>query len=124
MTDVFGNYVIQKFFEHVSAEQRKQLPKQVVGHIFPLSLQMYGCRVIQKALEVIKLDQKTQLFGMFAFYRKMLNLCPSWGLVLTAFRYHGLVFFLMVWERKSMRKEFPTTIISSMLCLIKVCSHT
>ncbi|RZC64702.1 hypothetical protein C5167_008392 [Papaver somniferum] len=83
------------FFEHVSAEQRKQLPKQVVGHIFPLSLQMYGCRVIQKALEVIKLDQKTQLFGMFAFYRKMLNLCPSWGLVLTAFRYHGLVFFLV-----------------------------
>ncbi|KAA8541527.1 hypothetical protein F0562_022679 [Nyssa sinensis] len=26
-----------------------------------LSLQMYGCRVIQKALEVIELDQKTQL---------------------------------------------------------------
>ncbi|KAG1326852.1 pumilio [Cocos nucifera] len=71
MTDVFGNYVIQKvcgslflslqFFEHGSAEQRKELANKLAGHVLPLSLQMYGCRVIQKALEVIELDQKTQL---------------------------------------------------------------
>ncbi|XP_054780979.1 pumilio homolog 5-like isoform X2 [Prosopis cineraria] len=61
VTDVFGNYVIQKFFEHGSPDQRKNLADQLSGQILPLSLQMYGCRVIQKALEVIELDQKTLL---------------------------------------------------------------
>ncbi|XP_058076874.1 structural maintenance of chromosomes protein 4-like [Magnolia sinica] len=48
MIDVFGNYVIQKFFDHGSPEQRKELANQLAGHIQPLSLQMYGCWVIQK----------------------------------------------------------------------------
>ena len=82
MTDVFGNYVIQKvcnllaiqhliyilkhliyillkflnvglqwnwqFFEHGTEIQRKQLASQIMGHVLPLSFQMYGCRVIQK----------------------------------------------------------------------------
>lgn len=61
ITDVFGNYVIQKFFEYGTHEQRKELASQLSGQILPLSLQMYGCRVIQKALEVIDLDQKTEL---------------------------------------------------------------
>ncbi|XP_065848699.1 pumilio homolog 6, chloroplastic [Euphorbia lathyris] len=61
MTDVFGNYVLQKFFEYGTPEQRKELANQLTGQILPLSLQMYGCRVIQKALEVIELDQKVQL---------------------------------------------------------------
>nr|KYP62389.1 Pumilio isogeny 2 [Cajanus cajan] len=61
MTDVFGNYVIQKFFEYGSPEQRRELADQLFGQILPLSLQMYGCRVIQKALEVIELEQKAQL---------------------------------------------------------------
>ncbi|ONM03074.1 Pumilio homolog 5 [Zea mays] len=64
MTDVFGNYVIQKslqFFEHGTREQRRDLATKLVGHVLPLSLQMYGCRVIQKALEVMELDQKIDL---------------------------------------------------------------
>ncbi|RDY14640.1 Pumilio-like 5, partial [Mucuna pruriens] len=61
MTDVFGNYVIQKFFEYGGSEQRRELADRLVGQILPLSLQMYGCRVIQKALEVIELEQKAQL---------------------------------------------------------------
>ncbi|KAM3394775.1 pumilio 5 isoform X1 [Capsicum galapagoense] len=48
ITDVFGNYVIQKFFEHGSHEQRKMLACQLAGQMLPLSLQMYGCRVIPK----------------------------------------------------------------------------
>lgn len=77
MTDVFGNYVIQKvcsylilfltvscpsqsipfidylcclfqFFEYGNSTQRKELADQLMGQIVPLSLQMYGCRVIQK----------------------------------------------------------------------------
>uniref|UniRef100_A0A0C9RL39 TSA: Wollemia nobilis Ref_Wollemi_Transcript_12836_4336 transcribed RNA sequence n=1 Tax=Wollemia nobilis TaxID=56998 RepID=A0A0C9RL39_9CONI len=61
MTDVFGNYVIQKFFEHGTDQQRKELANQLVGHVLNLSLQMYGCRVVQKALEVVDVDLQTQL---------------------------------------------------------------
>lgn len=62
MVDVFGNYVIQKFFEHAgSIEQRRILADQLVGHVLTLSVQMYGCRVIQKALEVIEVDQQAKL---------------------------------------------------------------
>lgn len=53
MTDVFGNYVIQKFFEFGSEEQKHHLATCIRGNVLPLALQMYGCRVIQKALECI-----------------------------------------------------------------------
>ena len=82
MTDVFGNYVIQKvflflhssvvlcfsilyiyvtsgaigvyvqFFEHGLPSQRRELANKLFGHVLTLSLQMYGCRVIQKVLVV------------------------------------------------------------------------
>ncbi|XP_049552321.1 pumilio homolog 2 isoform X9 [Orcinus orca] len=105
MTDVFGNYVIQKFFEpkggnspadecinrmwyihaveycsairrnealiHAytwmelseisqfgSLDQKLALATRIRGHVLPLALQMYGCRVIQKALESISSDQQ------------------------------------------------------------------
>jgi len=37
-----------QFFEHGTESQRKELASQLSGHVLPLSLQMYGCRVIQK----------------------------------------------------------------------------
>lgn len=122
MTDVFGNYVIQKFFEvwsvkvhpcvfwvtaqyklnsipfiinysHIvidsgiyniffmlsqfgSAEQKLALATRIRGHVLPLALQMYGCRVIQKALESISSDQQvivseiSLLYNSFIFYWK------------------------------------------------------
>ena len=48
MTDVFGNYVIQKFFEHGNQSQKRGLANQMKGHVVVLSCQMYGCRVVQK----------------------------------------------------------------------------
>nr|KAJ0190260.1 hypothetical protein LSAT_V11C800393320 [Lactuca sativa] len=54
MTDVFGNYVIQKFFEHGTKSQRRELAGQLIGHVLPLSLQMY-------ALEVVEVDQQTEM---------------------------------------------------------------
>ena len=61
MTDVFGNYVIQKFFEFGTPEQKQTLAQRVRGHVLPLALQMYGCRVIQKALEAIPRDMQVTL---------------------------------------------------------------
>lgn len=58
MTDVFGNYVIQKFFENGTSHQKKQLVKVMKGHVLALTLQTYGCRVIQKALDKIDDEDK------------------------------------------------------------------
>ncbi|KAH9078272.1 hypothetical protein Ae201684P_019363 [Aphanomyces euteiches] len=51
MTDVFGNYVVQKFFDHGNPDHVLQLMHIINGRMIDLALQMYGCRVIQKALE-------------------------------------------------------------------------
>jgi pumilio RNA-binding family len=48
-------------FEHGTSQQRHDLASQLVGHVLVLSLQMYGCRVIQKALEVVDVVLQTQL---------------------------------------------------------------
>lgn len=61
MEDVFGNYVIQKFFEHGTHEQIRTLGTQLQNQVLKLSLQMYGCRVIQKALEFVDIEQKELL---------------------------------------------------------------
>nr|XP_034492097.1 pumilio homolog 1 [Marmota flaviventris] len=63
MVDVFGNYVIQKFFEFGSHEQKLALAERIRGHVLSLALQMYGCRVIQKALEFIPSDQQGLLLS-------------------------------------------------------------
>jgi pumilio RNA-binding family len=91
MVDVFGNYVIQKFFEHGmglplilyfvsllinsigTPDQRRVLADQLVGHVLNLSVQMYGCRVIQKALEVVEVDQQAKLVKEL----EVLFLCPK-----------------------------------------------
>ena len=56
--DVFGNYVIQKFLEFGTNEQKNQIVVSLRGNVLQLSLQMYGCRVIQKALESLQYVSK------------------------------------------------------------------
>jgi pumilio RNA-binding family len=56
MNDVFGNYVVQKLFEYGSDLQRATLAEQLLGNVYKLTKSMYGCRVVQKALEVISLE--------------------------------------------------------------------
>lgn len=79
MTDVFGNYVIQKFFDFGSAEQVRALGEKMRGQVLNLSMQMYGCRVsltywkegddkadeqvVQKALERVEKDQKLSIIA-------------------------------------------------------------
>ena len=53
ITDVFGNYVIQKYFEFGTLDQRSTLVEQLHGHVPALSLHTYGCRVVQKAIESV-----------------------------------------------------------------------
>ena len=51
MSDVFGNYVVQKLLEHGTPPQQHSVLSLLQGQLVPLSRQMYGCRVVQKALE-------------------------------------------------------------------------
>ena len=61
MTDVFGNYVNLRFFEHGDRTHKKILANNMKGQVLNLSLQMYGCRVVQKALDHVLGDQQQQL---------------------------------------------------------------
>lgn len=44
-------------------DQKKKLTEQIRGHVLQLSLQMYGCRVIQKAIEMLDEDEQLRLVG-------------------------------------------------------------
>ncbi len=50
--DVFGNYVVQKAFEHADFAQQQRVSEMLRGNIVELSMHVYGCRVVQKVLEV------------------------------------------------------------------------
>jgi pumilio RNA-binding family len=72
MTDVFGNYVIQKFFEFGTTEHKIAFAQRLRGHVLSLALQMYGCRVIQKALESISNESQVKI--MLNLVNKNFNL--------------------------------------------------
>ena len=61
MKDVFGNYVLQKFFEHGDQIQKAGLVNKMKGHVYALSTQTYACRVVQKALGHILVEQQVEL---------------------------------------------------------------
>lgn len=65
MTDVFGNYVLQKLFEYGVEEQCEALASILKGQAVSLSMQMYGCRVVQKALEYVNRDRLVELVKEF-----------------------------------------------------------
>jgi hypothetical protein len=65
MTDVFGNYVLQKLFEYGSADQCETLALLLTGQSVQLSMQMYGCRVVQKALEYVSTQRLIALVSEF-----------------------------------------------------------
>ena len=61
MEDVFGNYVVQKLLERAAAEDKKWMAERICrdnqkpnqpNRAVVLSKHQYGCRVVQKALEV------------------------------------------------------------------------
>ena len=65
MTDVFGNYVLQKLFEYGTPDQCEQLGLLLAGQAVQLSMQMYGCRVVQKALEYVNTERLMALVSEF-----------------------------------------------------------
>ena len=58
MGDVFGNYVVQKIFQVGSPEVHQQLAAMMRGSVLDMSLQTYGCRVVQKALDHVSENER------------------------------------------------------------------
>jgi hypothetical protein len=65
MTDVFGNYVLQKLFEYGTPDQCESLALLLKGQSVQLAMQMYGCRVVQKALEYVNTPRLIELVAEF-----------------------------------------------------------
>lgn len=66
--DVFGNYVVQKLYEFGTPRMKKDLKGTLEGNMLLLSLQMYGCRVVQKALESLDYEDLCELLQEFDSY--------------------------------------------------------
>ena len=51
----------QKVFEYGGDVERKHLVAALKGNVLKLSLQMYGCRVVQKAIETVTDEVRSAL---------------------------------------------------------------
>lgn len=63
--DVFGNYVIQKLLEYGTESIKRSLYATFQNEMIGMSLQMYGCRVVQKAFETLPYIYLTTLLNEF-----------------------------------------------------------
>lgn len=70
-------------FQFGSLDQKLALAERIRGHVLSLALQMYGCRVIQKALEFIPSDQQVivSTLVLIALY-EIINSCNRLHLAL------------------------------------------
>lgn len=69
--DVFGNYVVQKLLDFGTAEMKADIRKTLEGEMLQLSLQMYGCRVVQKSLETLQEEDLPHM--MLEFHHNVLS---------------------------------------------------
>lgn len=63
MQDMFGNYVMQNLLEHATEMQRLTIVQSMQGIVLLLSTQQHGCRVVQKALDLIPIDIRNALLS-------------------------------------------------------------
>ena len=66
MCDIFGNYVVQKFYEIGTEAQKRVLCGALRGAVVAMSKNAYGCRVVQKALESTPEDVQLALCAELA----------------------------------------------------------
>ncbi|KAH8078844.1 hypothetical protein JL720_9594 [Aureococcus anophagefferens] len=64
-TDVFGNFVVQKVLTRRRGHEVK-VYEALKGHCVALSLHVYGCRVVQKALDALPPREALAVIGEFS----------------------------------------------------------
>ncbi|KAI2794277.1 Meiotic coiled-coil protein 2 [Penicillium oxalicum] len=58
MVNRFGNFLIQRCFEHGTQEHAIAIANAIRGNTVPLSMDQFGCHVIQKALDCVSENYK------------------------------------------------------------------
>ncbi|KAJ3430347.1 mateRNAl protein pumilio [Anaeramoeba flamelloides] len=72
LKNVFGNYIIQKFCEVGLPEHVKEIIDIIKGNVYRWSLDIYACRVVQKAFEVANYEDKASMVN--EIYEKSISL--------------------------------------------------
>lgn len=55
----FGNFLVQRCFEHGNTEQLGELARTIQGNVLILAKDPFGCHVLQKAFDNVPDDMKT-----------------------------------------------------------------
>ncbi|KAI8114604.1 hypothetical protein M9434_002725 [Picochlorum sp. BPE23] len=59
--DMYGNYTVQCLLMHASPTVVASLGDMIVSHVVPLSLDFYGCRVVQRAMEHLPMEYRSKM---------------------------------------------------------------
>jgi pumilio-family RNA binding repeat-containing protein len=61
MTNRFGNFLVQRVLEHGTPEQIHQVGNSIRGRVVSLSMDAFGCHVIQKAFDTVSEEFKASM---------------------------------------------------------------
>src|SRR5437773_3474706 len=61
MVNRFGNFLVQRCFEYGSKEQIDGIAIAICGNVVTLSMDMFGCHVIQKAFDCVDEEYKVAM---------------------------------------------------------------
>ncbi|KAF2861209.1 ARM repeat-containing protein [Piedraia hortae CBS 480.64] len=59
MVNRFGNFLVQRCFEHGTVEQTVAIAQTILGNTLTLSMDAFGCHVVQKAFDSVPEEYKT-----------------------------------------------------------------
>mmetsp|Transcript_15158 Transcript_15158/g.30920 ORF Transcript_15158/g.30920 Transcript_15158/m.30920 type:complete len:647 (-) Transcript_15158:197-2137(-) len=63
--DAYGNFILQKLLDHGTEDMKAELGDRVHADVVSLSNKVYGCRVVQKALDALPKGQVAKLVSAF-----------------------------------------------------------
>jgi len=61
MTNRFGNFLVQRVLEHGTADQIAYVASSITGRVVQLSMDAFGCHVIQKAFDYVSEEFKIRM---------------------------------------------------------------
>ncbi|PIO69356.1 RNA binding repeat protein, Pumilio-family [Teladorsagia circumcincta] len=74
--DVFGNFFIQCAVQNATAQEQRWITSHLFGKLYPMCMNRYSCRVIQKVIECLPEEMKGLL--MLELHNKnLVDLCTD-----------------------------------------------
>ncbi|ODQ71570.1 hypothetical protein LIPSTDRAFT_36141, partial [Lipomyces starkeyi NRRL Y-11557] len=61
MVNRFGNFLVQRCFEHGTPEQIEGIANAIKGNVLSLAMDAFGCHVVQKALDCVDESIKSEM---------------------------------------------------------------